>query len=232
MVLKLQEKTALTPQVIAFKFMASEKIKRVAGQYFEWTLNHPNPDERGIKRFFTIASSPTEDFILLTTKFYDKPSTFKQALKLLEPGDEILANDLQGEFTLPLDQNRKLVWIAGGIGITPFRAMTKYLLDTGEKKDIVLLYSNKNEQEIIFKELLDQAEEIGLKTIFVNTDQSGYIDQELIKTKIPDWAKRLFYLSGPEAMVEAFEKWLLEMGISEDNLKRDYFDNYTETHQG
>lgn len=230
MVLKLIEKTQLTPDVVAFKF-EGDKIDRKAGQYFEWTLEHNNPDERGIKRYFTISSSPTEDFYMLTTKFYEKPSSFKKVLRELEVGGEILVDELQGEFILPDDQDKKIVWIAGGIGITPFRSMAKYLLDTGEKRDIILLYSNKNEGEIVFKELFDKAGEAGIKTVYINTDQDGYIDEEIVKNQIPDWEERLFYVSGPEAMVEAFEKWLLAMGVTEENLKRDYFDNYTETHQ-
>ncbi len=229
-VLIYKEKVQLASDVVAFYFNPLRKIDFKPGQFLEWTLPHARSDDRGIRRYFTISSSPTENFIVLVTKFYDNSSTFKQALSRLKPGGEIIVSDLAGEFTLHDDKNRKLVFIAGGIGITPFRSQVKWLLDKNEKRDVVLLYSNKTERDIVFKDLFGQAKGNGVRTIYINTDKMGYIDESLIKKEVADWKERLFYVSGPEPMVEAFEKVLLEMGVKRRNIKSDYFPGYTETH--
>lgn len=226
-VLKLKEKKQLTHDVVAFIFEPWGNLKYKAGQYLEWTLTHPRPDSRGVRRFFTISSSPTEDFVMLTSKFYDKPSTFKQALHKLEPGDEIGAAHLSGEFTLPEDPGKKLAFIAGGIGITPFRSMAKWLIDNREKRDIVLLFSNKTEQDQVFKDIFDAAKELGVRTVYVNTDKDEYIDEKMIKKEMPDWQERLFYVSGPQPMVLAMEEMLEDMGIQKSHIQVDYFPGYT-----
>jgi glycine betaine catabolism B len=230
-VLTLKKKEQLSKDVIGFWFEPWKKFDFKPGQYLEWMLSHPKPDNRGVRRFFSIASSPTENLVLLASKFYEKPSTFKQALAKLEPGDEIVVSDLQGEFTMPDDTNQKLVLIAGGIGVTPFRSMAKWMIDQGESRDVVLLHSNKTKEDIVFRDIFERAEKLGFKTIYVNTDTDGYIDENVISEKVPDYKDRKFYVSGPEPMVEAFEKMLYKMGIAKKNVKRDYFEGYSETHQ-
>ena len=230
-VLILKKKEKLTKDVTGFWFEPFKKFDFKPVQFLEWTLSHPNPDNRGIRRFFTIASSPTEDLILLASKFYEKPSTFKQALLKMEVGDEIIASDLEGEFSIPDKLDTKLVFIAGGIGVTPFRSMAKYMVDQKESRDIVLLFSNKTKEDIVFKDILEKADKFDLKTVYVNTDKDGYIDDKLIKEKVSDWKERIFYISGPEPMVEAFEKMLSKMGIAKKNVRRDYFPGYTDTHR-
>ena len=236
-VLTLKKKEKLSNGVYGFWFEPLKKFEFKPGQFLEWTLSHKKPDNRGIRRFFTIASSPTEDLVLLASKFYDPapdgtgPSTFKQALKKLEIEDEIVVSDLSGEFTLPEDINKKLVFIAGGIGITPFRSMIKWMLEKNERRNIVLLYSNKTAKDTVFKDLFKEADKIGLVPYFVNTDIDGYIDEGLIKKNVPDWQERMFYVSGPEPMVASFGKMLGKMGIAKKDVKRDYFPGYSETYQ-
>jgi len=228
MVLKKKEK--LSKDVYGFWFEPFKKFEFKPGQFLEWTLSHSKPDSRGVRRFFSIASSPTEDLVLLASKFYEKPSTFKQALLKMEVGQEIIVSDLAGEFTLPNKLDIKLCFIAGGIGITPFRSMAKFVTDNREVRDAILLFSNKAKEDIVFEDTLKKAEPLGLKTIYINTDKDGYIDEKLIKEKVHDFKDRTFYISGPEPMVETFEKLLYKMGISRKNIKRDYFPGYTDTH--
>lgn len=237
--LKLRKKEPLTNNTISFSFERPADFNFTAGQFLEWTLHHPKPDSRGIRRYFTISSSPTEKELMLVTKFAEKSSSFKQALKGLKSGDDIAFANLGGEFTLPPDQKRKLLFIAGGIGVTPFRSMIKYLFDTKQKRDIVLLYSNRSSTDIVFNELFDKAKKaVGVRTIYTVTEEEqdwwqgrkGYIDEKMIRQAVPDYRDRLFYISGPEPMVIAFEKMLAGMGIARKNIKRDYFPGYSETH--
>jgi ferredoxin-NADP reductase len=153
--LKLKEKVEVGPGIYDFIFDKDKNFNFSAGQYLEWTLAHPKSDLRGVRRYFTIASSPTEDTLRLGAKFYEPASTFKQHLMKLNVGDALVATQLSGDFTLPKDPQEKLVFIAGGIGITPFRSMVKYLKDINEMRDIILFYCNKTEDEIVYKEIFD-----------------------------------------------------------------------------
>lgn len=232
-----KEKIAL--DTYQFFFISNRKIRFVAGQYLEWHLPHPNVDSRGDKRYFTIASSPTEPEIMLATKIISASSSYKKALLQLKPGAKISANELDGDFILPQNNQLKLLFVAGGIGITPYRSMVKFLIDSARKQDIILLYLNKTPADIIFKDVLGQGKQFGVKTIDAITQdipvgwtgKIGFINPEMIRQAAPDWRKRMVYISGPEKMVEALEKILLEMGVKDKNFKRDYFDNYTETYQ-
>lgn len=237
--LKLREKKHLNDNIYAFIFTKPSGFNFTPGQFLEWSLPHPSADSRGVRRYFTISASPTEPDLMLTTKFNDKSSTFKKTLQKLETGAEIQADALEGDFVLPENKSKKLVFIAGGIGITPFRSMIKYLVDRQEKRDIVLLHSNKTRQDIVFADLFKQAEPLGVRTVQVLTEEkpanwpgrTGFIDEALIKKEVADWQDRVFYVSGPEPMVEAFEKLLAKMGLKDSQIKRDFFPGYTDTYQ-
>ena len=218
-----------------FVFTPDRKFAFAPGQYMEWTLAHRYPDNRGNRRYFTLASSPTENSVRLGVKFYPQASTFKRALSSMKPGEKISAAHLAGGFVLPNDPQKKLAFIAGGIGITPFRSMIQYLLDKKERRSITIVYSNKTVADISYKDLLDRAErELGITTIYSVTGEptpepgmhSGQIDANLIALSIPDYRERTFYISGPHAMVEAFGKTLRAMGVSRFKIKSDFFPGF------
>ena len=213
-----------------FIFRPDRPFAFQAGQYLEWTLPHAKPDGRGTRRFFTIASSPTEADIRLGVKFYPKPSSFKQALSALHEGSRLFATQLGGEFILPKDPRKKLVFIAGGIGITPFRSHLQYVLDRNEVRDIVLVYGNRTPSDIAYASVLSEAEKrLHTKVVHVVSDgaepgmHSGVIDAPLIKTEIPDYQERVFYISGPQAMVTGIKSMLLTLGVSRSAIHTDYF---------
>jgi len=156
-VLKLKEKKKIADETYDFLFSAERKMDFKPGQYLEWTLGHRHSDNRGVRRYFTIASSPTEESVRLGIKFYENASTFKKSLGVLEIGREITASQLAGDFILPKNKNRKLAFLAGGIGITPFRSMIKYLLDKNERRDMVLIYANKSAEDIAYNDIWSEA---------------------------------------------------------------------------
>ena len=122
-----------------------------------------------------------------------------------------------GNFTLPKDKAEKLVFIAGGIGITPYRSMIKFLIDTNSHRDIVLFYAVSTPSDFVYKELFDKAgKTIGLKTEYV----VGRIDEEIIK-KAPDYKNRKFYLSGPQGMVNAYKILLNQLHQLASTVKSD-----------
>ncbi len=237
LVLTLIKKNQLTKDIYEFIFKSDVKLSYLPGQYLEWTLGHKSPDMRGNRRYFTIESSPTEEEIKLGVKFYDNSSSFKKKLLSMNDGEKIYASQLSGEFTMPEDTKKKLVFIAGGIGVTPFRSMVKYLVDKKERRDIVLFFSNRTPADIVYKDLLDQAErEIGLKVIYAVNDLAGsilqdnmrigFVNEEMIRKEVSDYAERTFYISGPHVMTTAFESTLSKMGIKSSNIKTDFFPGF------
>ncbi|HTR18499.1 MAG TPA: hypothetical protein VMH91_00765 [Candidatus Paceibacterota bacterium] len=207
-----------------FIFTSDRPFSFKPGQYMEWTLSHRYPDDRGNRRYFTLASAPTEPHVRLGVKFYAPASTFKRTLGAMKVGGTISVSHLAGGFVLPRNRDKKLVFIAGGIGITPFRSMIEYLLGTKEKRDIVLLYANRTPADIAYKPLLDRAQaELGIKTVYAT---GNTIDMPLIAKEVPDFHERMFYISGPHGMVESFKKTLHAMGISRFRIKSDFFPGF------
>ena len=237
LVLKLARKEHIGADVWDFIFAVDRPLSFAPGQYMEWTLGHPDPDSRGNRRYFTMASSPTESEVRVGVKIPERASSYKRAMLAMEAGSTMVAGQLAGDFTVPRDAAQPLVFIAGGIGITPFRSIIHDLLDRKERRAITLLYSNRTADEIAYTDVFERAgREIGLRTIYTLTDASraprgwagrlGRIDAALIRSEIPDYAARVFYLSGPNAMVEGFERTLLDMGVSPSRIRKDFFPGF------
>lgn len=223
MTLTLIDKRIEVLGVTTFIFQLDHPITWQAGQYVVYTLPHDNPDERGLKRFFTIAAPPQEGMMRITTRITQPASSFKTALDALPIGGTIEATAPMGNFTLaePISQ---YIFIAGGIGITPFRAMLLDLDQRGMQLPITLLYANRD-HSIIFKDELD---ELALRHPELNINY--IIDPQMIDaTKIQavsGWQQAQYYISGPEPMVKAMERLLQGLGIPGDQVKRDYFPGY------
>jgi ferredoxin-NADP reductase len=213
-----------------FVFSTPRPLTFAAGQYLEWTLPVPRGDTRGNRRYFTVASAPTEDGVRLGVRFYREPSAFKRALARMQPGDTIHAGQLAGDFTLARDRSEKLVFVAGGIGITPFRSMLQYLLDAREQRDIVVLYAVENRDDVAYRDLLAEARRIlGIEIVFAIAndarpgEHSGYIDGSLIARAVPDFTERTFYVSGPPAMVNSVRTMLRQLGVHRRRIRTDFF---------
>jgi ferredoxin-NADP reductase len=203
----------------------------------EWTLPGTKLDGRGNRRYFTIASSPTEDRLRLGVKFNPNPSQYKQRMQSLKAGDKIIAGQLAGDFILPKDISKKLVFIAGGIGVTPFRSIIQYLMDQKDKRTIALFYANKTAEEIAYKDFFERAEtELGIELVYILTEvdklpeglkgEVGRINEEILKKHVPDYKERVFYLSGPIGMVNGYKHLLLGLGVSPTQVVTDYFPGF------
>ena len=234
LILTLRDKLQLSPDTWEFIFAPNGKFAFAPGQYMEWTLGHKDPDTRGNRRYFTIASAPTEPNIRLGVKFYPDSSTYKQSMLEMDQTDEIVAAQIAGDFTLPEDRRQPLVFIAGGIGITPYRSMLKNMLDTRQKRPITVFYSNKSAADIVYKDVLDQAQrELGVKVIYTITDminfpvswkgKVGRITDAMIRREVPDYRNCNYYISGPNAMVDSMKDVLHHLRIPADHIKTDYF---------
>ena len=237
-ILTLENNKKIARDTGEFTFTSNRRVKFEAGQYMEFTLDHPSVDSRGNRRYFTIASSPLEDRISIGVKFdKNRSSSFKKALAEMEIGDQIFAGQIGGDFILPTNKKDKICFIAGGIGITPFKSMISYLLDKDESRDIVLFYCAKRIEELAYTNLFHRAGvTFGLKVVNTLTDlvhipedwvgYKGFIDAGMIITEAPDYAERTFYISGPNSLVQASKKMLLEIGIKNNKIKTDYFPGF------
>jgi ferredoxin-NADP reductase/Na+-translocating ferredoxin:NAD+ oxidoreductase RnfD subunit len=232
--LKLNKRVKMAPGVMDFVLKPSQRLAFVPGQYMEFTLDHTHPDSRGNRRYFTLASSPTEKLVHLGIRFYEQGSTFKRAMYKMDGRTKFVAAQIAGDFTLPTDPRQKLVFIAGGIGITPFRSMLKYLLDVQQRRDIVLFYINKTADEIVYADVLNAAQaKLGVKTCYTLTDTTavprnwpgfvGRLNEQIIQSVVPDYRARTYYLSGPPEMVRACEHVLKSMHVKNDQIKKDFF---------
>lgn len=216
------------PGIKTFFFRPERKINYVAGQFTELTLKH-DADNRGQKRWFTLSSSPTDDLLSITTKFAAKGSSFKRELLKLQTGQELELAEPMGDFVLPKHKELPLVFIAGGIGITPFHSMVKYLTETDQKRPITLLYAAVHEEELVFTDLFkrycDDTHLIVSKPSKTWPGESGKLTIAHIQN-IADIRNCMIYFSGPEPMVESFYKDLADLGVKKHRLVTDYFPGY------
>ena len=210
--------------VYSFFFQSEKPLKWQAGQYLHYELPHPNADKRGIGRWFTISAAPFEKHITLTTRFDSKPgSTFKKALLLLEPGAVVETGEPRGDFVYEPDASR-LIFIAGGIGITPYRSMLLQLDHEDNRLNIDLLWVNRDNSFVFNEEMEGLAKkhpEFNLKK-FIGDKR---ISRDDFKPYLAD-ESILFYLSGPKPMVETYQQQLLELNVDLPRIKLDYFPGY------
>jgi ferredoxin-NADP reductase len=214
-----------------FYFEPEEPLDYTAGQYLELNLPHPNADDRGETRLFTISSSPTDEYVSITTRILSsKSSSFKKALLKLKPGKIVEANAPMGDFVLPKLIQTPLIFVAGGIGVTPYHSILSWLADTKEVRPIKFIYGINSEDDIIFQDTFDRANQH--VTLVVKNPTSawggerGLLSAELILGLEKPTTDTLIYVSGPEPIVEALEKDLKAAGLKQEQLVLDYFPNY------
>ena len=226
MKLKLIKKIQETKNVTSFIFEPEEKLIWRAGQYLHYVLHHEPTDDRGSDRWFTVSSAPFEKHIQITTRFDSKrSSTFKTELHKLEIGkSQIEVSFLEGDFVV-VDPNLEYMFIAGGIGITPFRSIIKQLEHEQKPINAHLLYANHDEN-VVFKTEIEEiaAKNPNFKIHYIFSPD--HIDESKIKSFVPDIKTPIFYVSGPEVMVESIIKMLKDMKIPENRIKGDWFPNY------
>lgn len=208
--------------IITFYFKPERPVRYTAGQFIELYLPHDTEDARGHKRWFTLSSAPEDNLLSITTKFSERSSSFKKTLRELQPGTELKMVSPMGDFVLPKNKAIPLLFVAGGIGCTPYHSMIKHLQNTGEKRDLKLLYAARSEEEIAFGEDFEK-----LGDNFITLVGEPLTTEKILETA-GDNENLHIYLSGPEPMVEKFDKELKEKGFGENRIHGDFFPNYTE----
>jgi ferredoxin-NADP reductase len=218
-----------TSDIKSIRFEKPPRFNYFAGQYIFITLGDSSEQ---MTKHFTLSSSPTEDFLEITKRLTGHP--FANTLANLNPGDKVSIMGAFGDFTFQGEYD-KVGMLSGGIGITPLRSMIKFSIDRKLSSDIILLYSNRFENDIAFREELEdvQAKNPNIKVIETITkpeidwkEVSGRIDAEMIKKFVPDYLERTFYTSGLQNMVDAMVSLLKELEVPEEQIKQEYFPGY------
>lgn len=235
----LKQKARIAANTLDFAFVPDRPLKYKPGQYIEMTLPHTHTDSRGDRRYFTLASSPTEPDIHLGVKFYESGSSFKQAMLAMNQDSQSVIARVSGDFTLPKDAGQKLAFIAGGIGVTPFRSMTKYLLDTNERRDLVLVYGARQWKDVAYAPIFEEARQrLAMKIIYALSDQpqtervpypyqQTRVTEDLIRREVPDYKERVFFISGTHPMVVDVTHILRSLGVPGRHIKTDFFPGYS-----
>ncbi len=222
MQLILDHKSPEAGDATSFFFKPNPELVWQAGQYCIYVLPHEHPDDRKDRRFFTISAAPFEGATRITTRLSPKGSTFKHALDGLQPGQSIEAIKTGGDFIMD-DPTKQHVFIAGGIGITPYRSILKQLDHDGQPLNVSLLYGNRTDEFVFQTELEEMAgRHPEFRTRYLVEPQR--IDEALLKEFLPDHPT--FWISGPEPMVEGFETTLKKLNVPERDIKTDYFPGY------
>jgi len=228
-----KESRQLTPTSHEFVFDGSSVQKFEPGQYVEMMIPHARRDGRGLRRSFSITSAPGSSTLTIGVKFYTPSSTFKAALRTLDAGTIIHATGINGDFVLSKDPTRPLLFVAGGIGITPFIGHLQYLKSIAQTRDIILIYAVGNIEEVAYKSLLKS---MGIKVYIVSAtpgriDAKGWkvigspqVTKEIIEKIVPDISERIAYVSGPPFMVRGVKSHLKSLAAK--RVKTDYFTGY------
>jgi ferredoxin-NADP reductase len=203
----------------SFYFEPAEDMTWRAGQSIRLEL--PRPTWGIDERRFTIASAPQEKHMQITTRLSD--SSFKRSLAALTPGTEVQGHNIEGDFVWEATDKPRL-FIAGGIGITPFRAMIAQAVSDGTPLNTTLIYSAK-ETTPLFKRELDawQARD---STFFVHYLVSTRLMLPKQASLATYWLENQVYISGPEAMVQDIRQTLLAQGMPEGQIRCDLFTGY------
>jgi ferredoxin-NADP reductase/nitrite reductase/ring-hydroxylating ferredoxin subunit len=242
--LKLLEKIPKSgTDVMSFKFSKSDghnHLKYRAGQFAIIDLG-TKEDPKGPLRSFTMASSPTEDVIQITTRIRDTP--FKKKLASLEIGSTAKITSPLGKFVLPDDHSKPVVFIAGGIGVTPFRSMIRYATDKQVPSQVTMFDSNRNVENTLFKEEFDDClkRNNNLKIVYTITEEEqsknaeewkgerGFINESMLTKYLTrdELDNSTFYICGPPGMLKAMQKLLeLDLKFPKQHIKIEEFTGY------
>jgi glycine betaine catabolism B len=265
--LRLLEKQKVDgTDIVSFKFAKQEeegqqeeqqqgqngkrRLEYSAGQFAFFDIGGVYNDPEGPIRHFTITSSPTEDFIMISTRIRDTP--YKKRLSSLEENTTIVkVRGPEGKFTLHEDYSRSAVFLSGGIGVTPFRSMIKYATDKQLPVKIIMFDSNRNQNNILYKKEFDECARMNknLKVVYSITEEEGgeeqpaqtsspsiawngergRIDKAMLTRYLSDKDIKdsIFYICGPPGMVKAMQNLIQnELQIQKENTKTEEFTGY------
>lgn len=225
-----------THDIKSFRFSVPQgiNIDFKPGQFFVLTIKIKGQDAT---KHFSFSISPTEKGYVEFTKRITG-SEFSQALDHLKKGDWARLKLPFGTFTFE-GEYEKIAFLSGGIGITCIRSICKFASDKRVSTDIVLIYSNMTDEDIVFRQDFEQMEAKNSNLTVIHTltspdidksvwkGKTGYINSAMVKEEIPDYRDRVFYISGPPKMVNDLKTMLIdELRVDKEKIKQERFLGY------
>jgi ferredoxin-NADP reductase len=227
----LRRREPVAEGTFAFHFDKPAGFSHQAGQNAIFSLiDPPENDAAGPSRPFTIASAPHERELMIATRMRD--SAFKRVLGKMPIGAKLRIDGPAGLMVLHEDAARPAVFLAGGIGITPFLSMARDAAARLLAHRIVLFYSNRRPQDAAFLTELKHMQNRNFRLVATMTEalewtgEKRLISRELLAEHLPDLRAPVYYFAGPPAMTMAMQGMLAELGVSEDDMRSEEFYGY------
>ena len=234
---KLLNRVEVAEGTMAFHFERPPGFDFKPGQSADLTLlNPPETDSEGNVRTFSIASAPFEGQLMFTTRMRD--TAFKRSLKKVPLGTAVKMDSAMGSFTLHKNSAKPAVFLAGGIGITPFSSIVRQADHDRAPHKLYLFYSNRRPEDAPFLETLQGLERTNpnFRLIATMTEmprstrqwngETGRIDKEMLARYLSDLRGPIYYIAGPPAMVAGLRKLLVESRVDEDDIRTEEFAGY------
>lgn len=234
---RLLNRVEVAEGTIAFHFEKPTGFDFKPGQSADLTLpNPPETDAEGNVRTFSIASAPFEDQLMFATRMRD--TAFKRSLKKMPLGTVVKMDSAMGSFTLHKNSAKPAVFLAGGIGVTPFSSIVRQADHDRAPHKLYLFYSNRRPEDAPFVEVLQNLEKTNpqFRVIATMTEmrrwkktwngETGRIDQEMLSKYLNELRGPIYYVAGPPALVSGMRKMLVASGVDEDDIRSDEFSGY------
>jgi ferredoxin-NADP reductase len=240
-VVTLASRREVAVRTLAFEITRPAGFQFKAGQAADLTwVNPPETDSEGNTRTFSIASAPDDQQLLFATRLQD--TAFKRILEKAPLGTALRMEGPSGDLTLHNNASRAAVLIAGGIGITPFRSISRRAAHEKLAHKIVLFYANRSPEDAAFLQEMDAIQKDNPNFFFVPTmdqpsptwrGETGRINAEMLtrhlkKTALPEInaVGPIYYVAGPPAMVAGIRAALSDAGINDDDVRSEDFTGY------
>jgi ferredoxin-NADP reductase len=221
----------------AFHFAKAAGFSFEAGQSVNLTLiDPPETDAKGNRRTFSLVSAPCEDEVVIATRMRD--TAYKRVLKAMPPGGRANLRGPAGKFTLDRAESRRAVFLAGGIGITPFVSLLRQATHDRLARDLWMFYSNRRPEDAAFLDELVGLHQRNSRYRFVGTmtemgkssrpwsGETGFLDRAMLERHLKDLVTSVYYVAGPPGLVETMQKMLAEAGVTEEAIHTDEFFGY------
>lgn len=234
---KLISREEIAEGTMAFHFEKPAGFDFQGGQSVDMTLlSPPETDDEGNTRTFSIASPPYDKELMFATRM--RPSAFKRSLKSVPLGTELKMDGPMGSFTLHKNAKKPAVFLAGGIGITPFLSTLAQASHERLQHQLYLFYSNHRPEDAPFLAFLRRLETENPNFHFIPTmtemekskrtweGERGFIDRAMLIKYLNNLNGPIYYLAGPPAMVAAMRKTLLDTKVDEDDIRTEEFAGY------
>ena len=234
---KLKDRRQVAERTMAFQFEKPEGFTFKAGQAIDMTLINPSEtDGEGSGRAFSIASAPDEEMFLVATRMRD--TAFKRVLGTLPIGSQVKIEGPFGNLVLHNDQARAGVFLAGGIGITPFRSILRRAAREQLPHRLFLFYANRRPEDSPFLQEVETLQRQNPSYTFVATmtdmsrsdrswqGETGRINQAMLTKHLKSLASPIYYIAGPPGMVRAMRILLNSMRVDDGDIRTEEFAGY------